>query len=82
MHACTLHATITETVNADFSVSQVTTGEAVPLKRAPAWMRRPAGATFGFGGKLVSFANIKGPPAAADGSGQPHYRGQVTVSQV
>jgi len=27
--------------------------------KAPAWMKRPAGATFGFGGKLVKFKNSK-----------------------
>ena len=27
--------------------------------QAPQWMKRPAGATFGFGGKLVSFSNQK-----------------------
>ncbi|KAG7674441.1 hypothetical protein KSW81_000096 [Nannochloris sp. 'desiccata'] len=27
--------------------------------KAPAWMKRPAGATFGFGGKLVKFQNSK-----------------------
>lgn len=32
------------------------------LRRAPRWLRRPVGATFSFGGKLVSFA---APQAAA-----------------
>ena len=29
------------------------------VPQAPQWMKRPAGATFGFGGKLVSFSNQK-----------------------
>jgi len=43
-------------VNADFSA--VTTAPAAarkPMTRAPAFMRRPCGAQFGFGGRLVSF---------------------------
>jgi len=36
---------------------------AVPL-RAPKWYKRPAGVSFGFGGKLVSFH----PRASATGS--------------
>ena len=30
-------------------------GASFSLKKAPKWMERPAGASFGFGGKLVSF---------------------------
>ena len=40
-------------------------GASFSLKRAPKWLERPAGASFGFGGKLVSFGLI---PAVA---GQP-----------
>lgn len=29
------------------------------LKRAPKWLRRPVGATFGFGGKLVQFSHAE-----------------------
>ena len=28
-----------------------------PMRKAPKWMKRPAGASFGFGGKLVSFGS-------------------------
>ena len=32
-----------------------------PMRKAPKWMKRPAGASFGFGGKLVSFgADVPG----------------------
>ncbi|XP_072514147.1 protein transport protein Sec31A isoform X9 [Salminus brasiliensis] len=33
-----------------------------PLKKPPKWIRRPVGASFAFGGKLVSWENIKPPP--------------------
>lgn len=32
-------------------------------RRAPNWLRRPAGATFGFGGRLVMFGKPKAPAA-------------------
>lgn len=36
------------------------TGIAPPIPaRAPAWLKRPAGVAFGFGGRLVSFANTR-----------------------
>lgn len=40
-------------------------GASFSLKKAPKWLERPAGASFGFGGKLVSFGLV---PSAA---GQP-----------
>lgn len=42
-----------------------------PLKKPPKWLRRPCGATFGFGGKLISFGHTKDSPVA-----------QVNISQV
>mmetsp|Transcript_32134 Transcript_32134/g.91150 ORF Transcript_32134/g.91150 Transcript_32134/m.91150 type:complete len:1157 (-) Transcript_32134:57-3527(-) len=48
---------VTDVVNEDFTVSQVPTGPAKPLALAPKWLARPVGATFGFGGRLVSFTN-------------------------
>uniref|UniRef100_A0A674AWE5 Protein transport protein Sec31A n=1 Tax=Salmo trutta TaxID=8032 RepID=A0A674AWE5_SALTR len=33
-----------------------------PLKKPPKWIRRPVGASFAFGGKLVSLENIKPSP--------------------
>ncbi|XP_071952152.1 protein transport protein Sec31A-like [Antedon mediterranea] len=50
--------------------------EAVILKKPPKWLRRPVGATFAFGGKLVSFENSK--PQQAH---QPTPK-QVSISQV
>ncbi|XP_043086972.1 protein transport protein Sec31A isoform X1 [Puntigrus tetrazona] len=46
-----------------------------PLKKPPKWVRRPVGASFAFGGKLVTF---EGPVVAPQ---QPAPR-QVHVSQV
>jgi protein transport protein SEC31 len=34
------------------------------LRKAPKWLKRPVGATFGFGGTLVSFAPKKAAPGA------------------
>ena len=53
--------------DSDLPPSPHFTGESVPLRKAPAWMRRPAGASFGFGGKLVSFANHKTQTTDAGG---------------
>uniref|UniRef100_A0AAQ4NV58 Protein transport protein Sec31A n=1 Tax=Gasterosteus aculeatus aculeatus TaxID=481459 RepID=A0AAQ4NV58_GASAC len=49
-----------------------------PLKKPPKWVRRPVGASFAFGGKLVTFENPKLPPVQ---SPQPIPR-QVFMSQV
>ncbi|XP_037610987.1 protein transport protein Sec31A isoform X2 [Sebastes umbrosus] len=49
-----------------------------PLKKPPKWVRRPVGASFAFGGKLITFENTKLPPVQ---SPQPVPR-QVFVSQV
>ena len=38
-------------------------GPKQPMKRAPAWMRRPCGATFGFGGQLAGFGVRIATPA-------------------
>jgi protein transport protein SEC31 len=48
------------------------------LKKPPKWLRRPVGASFAFGGKLVSFESIK------SASGQQHSPAlpAVTISQV
>ncbi|KAF9439350.1 protein transport protein S31 [Entomortierella beljakovae] len=34
----------------------------ISLKQPPKWLRRPVGATFGFGGKLAIFRNKPAPP--------------------
>ncbi|KAM8888699.1 protein transport protein Sec31A isoform 1-T1 [Synchiropus picturatus] len=61
-------------------VPQPTVQETVipPLKKPPKWVRRPVGASFAFGGKLVTFENTKQQPVQ---SPQPVPR-QVFVSQV
>ncbi len=53
-------------VSSDFSelAHQQSAGPTMPMKRAPNWLRRPCGATFGFGGKLVAHgATLQGAPA-------------------
>ncbi|ESO03422.1 hypothetical protein HELRODRAFT_112302 [Helobdella robusta] len=63
--------------------NQPTPHHAVPpvvgtmLKKAPKWLKRPCGANFGFGGKLVCFNNTKVP-----GSNPLKYAAEVTISQV
>ncbi|XP_078400664.1 protein transport protein Sec31A isoform X6 [Cetorhinus maximus] len=49
----------------------------LPLKKPPKWIRRPVGATFAFGGKLVTFQNVKPQPQQ-----QQEVPFQVFVSQV
>uniref|UniRef100_A0A8C7XDL2 Protein transport protein Sec31A n=1 Tax=Oryzias sinensis TaxID=183150 RepID=A0A8C7XDL2_9TELE len=49
-----------------------------PLKKPPKWVRRPVGASFAFGGKLITFENPKQPLVQ---SPQPVPR-QVFMSQV
>ena len=53
-------------VSSDFSelAHQQSVGPTMPMKRAPNWLKRPCGATFGFGGKLVAHgATLQGAPA-------------------
>ncbi|KAJ1425674.1 hypothetical protein B484DRAFT_451002 [Ochromonadaceae sp. CCMP2298] len=56
------------------------TGAKSRIGRAPKWLRRPVGATFGFGGKLVTF-DSKGQPAPAPGK-KASYAPQVKIHQV
>ncbi|BDA47328.1 Protein transport protein sec31 [Coccomyxa sp. Obi] len=42
-----------------FSGSSTAASAAPPLARAPVWLKRPAAATFGFGGRLVWVTNTK-----------------------
>ncbi|NXK48188.1 SC31A protein, partial [Chauna torquata] len=51
----------------------------LPLKKPPKWIRRPVGASFSFGGKLVTFENAK--PQQQPGMDQ-QQRHHVYVSQV
>ena len=53
-------------------------GTAQPLRRAPNWLRRPAAATFGFGGKLVSVSNAR---RTLQG-GEAYDSRLITISQV
>ncbi|XP_066567626.1 protein transport protein Sec31A isoform X6 [Amia ocellicauda] len=51
----------------------------MPLKKPPKWIRRPVGASFAFGGKLVTFGNVKAAPQQQQQQPTPHI---VYVSQV
>jgi hypothetical protein len=54
----------------------------MPLKKAPAWLKRPCGATFGFSGKLVSFANQTQQVSDPSGQVKTVSHGTITVKQV
>ncbi|KAF1466965.1 Protein transport protein Sec31A, partial [Megadyptes antipodes antipodes] len=60
---------------------QQTTPQSVilPLKKPPKWIRRPVGASFSFGGKLVTFENAKSQQQPGIEQQQRHH---VYVSQV
>ncbi|XP_049646196.1 protein transport protein Sec31A isoform X1 [Suncus etruscus] len=61
-------------------IPQQTTAHSIvlPLKKPPKWIRRPVGASFSFGGKLVTFENVK-PQAQQGTEQQPQL---VFISQV
>ncbi|XP_041691990.2 protein transport protein Sec31A isoform X5 [Coregonus clupeaformis] len=50
-----------------------------PLKKPPKWVRRPVGASFAFGGKLITFGSPKPPVQSPQPVPVPR---QVFVSQV
>lgn len=65
-------------------IPQQTTQHSIvlPLKKPPKWIRRPVGASFSFGGKLVTFENIKmQSQQGADQQQQPQQQ-HVFISQV
>ncbi|GAB1598791.1 protein transport protein Sec31A-like [Argonauta hians] len=68
----------------DQSMAQ-TTPVIIPLQKPPKWLCKPVGATFGFGGKLISFEHVRGTvhptqtPTAAQTQNQPR---PVYISQV
>ncbi|XP_061206895.1 protein transport protein Sec31A isoform X17 [Neopsephotus bourkii] len=53
----------------------------LPLKKPPKWIRCPVGASFSFGGKLVTFGNTK-TQQQQPGVEQQQQRHHVYVSQV
>uniref|UniRef100_A0A8C8E844 Protein transport protein Sec31A n=1 Tax=Otus sunia TaxID=257818 RepID=A0A8C8E844_9STRI len=54
----------------------------LPLKKPPKWIRRPVGASFSFGGKLVTFENAKSQQQPGIQQQQEQQHHQVYVSQV
>ncbi|KAF9283082.1 protein transport protein S31, partial [Mortierella antarctica] len=60
---------------------------AISLKQPPKWLRRPVGATFGFGGKLAIFRNrpappLNLPPGAVAPVGVPTTISSVTLANI
>uniref|UniRef100_A0A8C9ABN1 Protein transport protein Sec31A n=1 Tax=Prolemur simus TaxID=1328070 RepID=A0A8C9ABN1_PROSS len=51
----------------------------LPLKKPPKWIRRPIGASFSFGGKLVTFENVRVQSQQGAEQQQQHH---VFISQV
>ncbi|KAF9191753.1 protein transport protein S31 [Haplosporangium sp. Z 767] len=59
----------------------------ISLKQPPKWLRRPVGATFGFGGKLAIFRNkpappLNLPPGAVAPAGMPTTIPSVVVANI
>ncbi|NXD87422.1 SC31A protein, partial [Halcyon senegalensis] len=54
----------------------------LPLKKPPKWIRRPVGASFSFGGKLVTFENAKSQQQQPGIEQQQQQHHHVYVSQV
>ncbi|XP_021116618.1 protein transport protein Sec31A isoform X9 [Heterocephalus glaber] len=52
----------------------------LPLKKPPKWIRRPVGASFSFGGKLVTFEGVK--VQSPQGAEQQQEQQHVFISQV
>lgn len=79
---------IADSFNADpFGVSQPSSRTAstiIPLLKPPKWLRKPVGANFAFGGKLVSFDYTapSNPPNQNPAAGTPAQLRQVYISQV
>nr|XP_048282742.1 protein transport protein Sec31A isoform X23 [Myodes glareolus] len=63
-------------------IPQQTTQHSIvlPLKKPPKWVRRPVGASFSFGGKLVTFEHAKVQPQ--QGAEPQQQRQHVFISQV
>ncbi|XP_036891557.1 protein transport protein Sec31A isoform X8 [Sturnira hondurensis] len=54
----------------------------LPLKKPPKWIRRPIGASFSFGGRLVTFENVKTPSQQGAEQQQQQQQQHVFISQV
>ena len=52
----------------------------VQLRNPPKWLKRPVGANFGFGGKLVTFQAVKAPANQQQQQQQQPTKPQSTVS--
>lgn len=63
-----------------FAQSTLQTETTAVLTKAPKWLKRPFGASFGFGGKLVIFENQLADPNLANRKGDSNRK--VIISQV
>ncbi|KAI9680193.1 MAG: protein transport protein S31 [Trizodia sp. TS-e1964] len=54
-------------------------GEAFSLRKAPKWLERPTGVSFGYGGKIVSFGPIELPDSV--GPGPKPRRSEIRISK-
>ncbi len=61
-----------------FSYGDSAASSAAAKAKAPAWLRRPCGASFGFGGRLAAFSNAKRQLP----TGEVVEVGSVTIRQV
>ncbi len=68
LHACFSGETFESLRIREFAYhgSQYGCGGDAALTKAPKWLKRPVGVSFGFGGKLVSFFPKKGSPASSE----------------
>eukprot|EP00268_Persea_americana_P017116 TRINITY_DN181_c0_g1_i12.p1 TRINITY_DN181_c0_g1~~TRINITY_DN181_c0_g1_i12.p1 ORF type:complete len:1148 (-),score=249.03 TRINITY_DN181_c0_g1_i12:606-4049(-) len=66
------------TDDSDFTSTLSSTGSSVHL-RAPKWLKRPTGASFGFGGRLVSFHPSSSSSAASSSSSASPVKSEVYV---
>ena len=58
-------------------------GPKQPMKKAPAWMRRPCGATFGFGGQLAGFGvRVAAPGVEGEATAEKPSGTAVSVFRV
>jgi len=64
------------------ALPQQTQKVTMQLKSPPKWLRRPCGASFGFGGQLISFENLSQQVTNQQGVAQTQFKPQVYMSRV
>jgi protein transport protein SEC31 len=69
----------------NLNASALSTATSLMLKTPPKWLRRPVGATFGFGGKLVTFnatSTATTAPGAPNASVASHSHANVSIRTI